>query len=88
MIAPSNIIHLITSTSGEEQYKALRTLRNSLIGHDEEKLEHANDRTIPILLELIVDRSVMEKCRIEASILIGSFAYGMCFYSFTYIYIF
>lgn len=77
MIAPTNIVDQIKAASGEEQLQALRVLRNSLIGHDDEKLEHAQDDTIPTLLNIIVDQSAMEACRIEASILIASFAFGM-----------
>lgn len=76
MIAPSNIVDLVKTSSGEEQLRALRTLRNSLIGHDDEKLEHAHNDTIPVLLGIIVDQSILEACRIEANILIGSFAFG------------
>lgn len=80
MIAPSNIVRLVKSESGEEQLSALRTLRNSLIGHDDEKLEHAQNDTIPVLLEIMVDQNALEACRIEASILIASFAFGMDFF--------
>lgn len=76
MIAPDNIIEQIRTTSGDAQLQALRVLRNSLIGHDDEKLEHAQGDTIPTLLELSADESAMEACRIEASILIASFAFG------------
>lgn len=79
MIAPSNIIYLIKNSSGDEQLQALRSLRNSLIGHDDEKLEHAQNDTIPVLLDIVVNPNIQESCRIEASILIGSFAFGELF---------
>lgn len=81
MIAPSNIVTVIQSSSGEEQLRALRTLRDSLIGHDNDKLEHAQNDTIPVLLNIMVDQNAMEACRIEASILIASFTSGT-FFSF------
>jgi hypothetical protein len=76
MIAPSNTIHLIKNSTGDEQLQALRSLRNSLIGHDDEKLEHAQNDTIPVLLDIVVNKNIQESCRIQASILIGSFAFG------------
>lgn len=77
MIAPIDIDKLIESSTGSQQLAYIKQLRNAIVGHDEEKLEHANTNAIPVLLKIIEDSNVPIQNRIDASITIASFSFGM-----------
>lgn len=79
MTAHFELVDEIKSTSGEAQVAALRTLRNKLIGNDDEKLAHTKDDTIQVLLGIIDNEAECPASRIEASVLISSFSFGTYF---------
>lgn len=76
MIAPPDIVLRIQSSSGEKQLKYIRQLRNALVGHSDEKLEHAKGQTIPVLLDIVKDQTVDDANRTQAAITIASFSFG------------
>lgn len=72
MIAPDNIDTLVASSSGKTQLAYIKTLRNAIVGHDDEKLRLLKTRVVPALLAVLEDGP--DENRAEAAVTIASFA--------------
>lgn len=79
MIAPPDIADkiLAASSSSHDQLLLIKQLRNAIVGHDDEKLEHATTNAIPVLLSIVSDTNASTANRVEAATTIASFSIGM-----------
>ncbi|KAK9447371.1 armadillo-type protein [Limtongia smithiae] len=82
MITEENLIPLLQSDDRQEQLRAIRALKNAVIGHAEEKAQYLDRGVLSDLLRVIsttedgVQDPLLEECRTQAAIVLGSFAYS------------
>ncbi|KAK9365690.1 armadillo-type protein [Lipomyces kononenkoae] len=82
MIAEDDLLPYLRSDDRNVQLAALRSLKNSVIGHSDQKASYLDRGVLDELLEIIgtpedgIKDPISEECRIQAGVILGSFAYS------------
>ncbi|KAK9359894.1 armadillo-type protein [Lipomyces starkeyi] len=82
MIAEDDLLPYLRSDDRHGQLCALRSLKNSVIGHSDQKASYLDRGVLDDLLAIIgtpqdgVKDPISDECRIQACVVLGSFAYS------------
>ncbi|KAK9238452.1 armadillo-type protein [Lipomyces kononenkoae] len=82
MIAEDDLLPYLRSDDRNVQLAALRSVKNSVIGHSDQKATYLDRGVLDDLLAIIgtpedgIRDAISDECRIQAGVILGSFAYS------------
>lgn len=85
MISEIDLLPYLRSSDRSSQLGALRSLKNSVIGHAEQKEWYLERGVLDDLLRIInagdqdgIHDDVLRECMVQAGVVLGSFAHSKC----------
>lgn len=73
----NSLIHDISSMDADNSFRAIKTIKNAVIGNRSTKLRFVEGGIIPWLVKILSDSNSKVELKIEASVILGSVAHGI-----------